>query len=105
MFVRPYFAFPDGNLSKYQGISPNLVCALISVWGSGSGLLMGEFCQFLTEFSARDASVFSFPDDNLSKYQRIFSKLGMCVDIVDIWFGIANGQVSSNFDKNYLPAL
>ena len=22
----------------------------------------------------------------------------MCIDIVEIWFGIANGQVSSNFD-------
>ena len=24
----------------------------------------------------------------------IFSKLGMCIDIVKIWFGIANGQIS-----------
>ena len=39
----------------------------------------------------------SFPDDNLSKYQWIFTKLGMCIDIVEIWFGIANGQISSNF--------
>ena len=27
---------------------------------------------------------FSFPDDNLSKHQWIFTKLGMCIDIVDI---------------------
>ena len=40
---------------------------------------------------------FSFPDDNLSKHQWIFIKLGMCIDI-----GIANGQISSNFDS-YLP--
>ena len=40
---------------------------------------------------------FSFPDDNLSKYQWIFTKLGMCIDIVEIWFGIANGQISANF--------
>ena len=39
----------------------------------------------------------SFPDDNLSKHQWIFTKLGMCIDIVEIWFGIANGQISSNF--------
>ena len=26
----------------------------------------------------------------------------MCIDIVDIWFGIANGQISSIFDS-YLP--
>ena len=41
---------------------------------------------------------FSFPDDNLSKHQWIFTKLGMCIDIVEIWFGIANGQISSTFD-------
>ena len=34
---------------------------------------------------------FLFPDDNLSKHQWIFTKLGMCIDIVEIWFGIANG--------------
>ena len=39
----------------------------------------------------------SFQDDNLSKHRWIFIKLGMCIDIVDIWFGIANGQISSNF--------
>ena len=26
---------------------------------------------------------FSFPDDNLSKHQWIFTKLGMCIDIVE----------------------
>ena len=41
---------------------------------------------------------FSFPDDNLSNHQWIFTKLGMCIDIVEIWFGIANEQISSYFD-------
>ena len=36
-------------------------------------------------------------DDNLSKRQWIFSKLGMCIDIVEIWFGIANGQIFVKF--------
>ena len=36
--------------------------------------------------------VFSFPDDNFSKYQRIFTKLGICVNIVEVWLMIANGQ-------------
>ena len=35
----------------------------------------------------------SFPDDNLSKHQWIFTKLGMFVDVVEIWFRIANGQI------------
>ena len=39
-----------------------------------------------------------FPDDNLSKHQWIFTKLGVCIDIVEIWFGIANGLISSHYD-------
>ena len=27
------------------------------------------------------------------------TKLGMCIDFVHIWFGIANGQISSTSDK------
>ena len=38
---------------------------------------MGEFCEFLTELSAHDTSIFSFQDNNLSKSQRIFTKLDM----------------------------
>ena len=33
-----------------------------------------------------------FPDNNF-KRQWIFTKLGMCIDIVKIWFWIANGQI------------
>ena len=44
----------------------------------------------------------SFPDDKLSKHQWIFTKLGMCIDIVEIWFGIANGQIFK-FSWSYLP--
>ena len=57
------------------------------------GLLKGKFLQFLTELSARDTPIFSFLDYNLSKHQWIFTKLGMCIDIVEICFGIANGQI------------
>ena len=44
-------------------------------------------------------SVFSLQDDNLNKYQWIFTKLVMWIDIVEIWFGIANGQILSIFDR------
>ena len=47
-------------------------------------------------------SVFSIPGDNLRKYQWIFTKLRVCIDIVEIWFGIVNGQILSIFDS-YLP--
>ena len=43
-------------------------------------------------------SVFLFQDDNLSKCQCIFTKFGLCIDIVDIWFRISNGQISSIFE-------
>ena len=59
---------------------------------------MGKFRQFLTELSARDTRIFSLPDDNLSKHQWIFTKLGMCIDIVEIWFGIANFLFSHLFE-------
>ena len=62
---------------------------------------MGKFQQVLTELSAR--GIFSFPDDNLSKCQGILTKLGTCIDIKELWFGIANGQIASIFDS-YLPA-
>ena len=39
-----------------------------------------------------------FSDDNLIKRQWILTKLGTCIDIVEIWFGIANGQISISFD-------
>ena len=65
---------------------------------------MGKFRQFLSELPARDTSLFSFLDDNFSKYQWIFTKLGMCIDIVEICFGIANGLISSIFDSR-LPSI
>ena len=64
---------------------------------------MGKFRQVLTELSARDTTVFPFLEDNLSKCQWIFTKLGMCIYIVEICFGIANGQISSIFDRVICP--
>ena len=59
---------------------------------------MGKFSQIFTKLSARDMPIFSFPDDNLSKHQWIFTKLDMYIDIREIWFGIANGQNLLNFE-------
>ena len=49
----------------------------------------------------RSSVCVSFQDDNLSKRQWILTKLGMYIDIVTIWFEIANG--SSSFDGVNLP--
>ena len=66
------FLFPDDN---YNGFAPNLVCALIW-WRSALGLLIGgntyfSFGTILNEFDT-----------------------DMCIDIVETWFGVANGQIS-----------
>ena len=67
------------------------------------GLLMSKFCQILTELSAQDTPIFLFPDNNLRKLQGILTKLAVCIDIKEIWFGIANGQISSNFYRVICP--
>ena len=48
-------------------------------------------------------SVFSFLGNNLSESEWIFTRLGMCIDIVEIWFGVANGQIPSIFDRVICP--
>ena len=48
-------------------------------------------------------SVFLFPDDNLSKCQGIFTKLSVCIDVVEICFGMVNGKISSIFDRVVCP--
>ena len=60
---------------------------------------MGQSCQILVELSARDTHIFLFPHNNLSKCQGILTKFGICIDIKEIWFGIANGQILSMFDR------
>ena len=55
---------------------------------------MGIFHRFLTELSARNTSIFSFPGENLSKNEWIFTKLVLCIDIVEIWFRIGANLVN-----------
>ena len=64
---------------------------------------MGKFRQICTELSVGDTPIFLFPDDNLSKVQRILTKLAIRIDIKEVWFGIANGKISSNFYGVNLP--
>ena len=70
--TRPYFHFRMIALVNIKGFLSNFVCALI-LRRSGLGLRMGKFRQILTELSAHDTSVFSFPGDNFCKYQWIFT--------------------------------
>ena len=67
---------------------------------SGLGLLMGKFRQILTDLSARDMPIFSLA---VGKCQGILIRLGTCTDIKEIWFGIANWQISLMFDRVICP--
>ena len=91
--TRSYFSFRMITWVNINVFSPNLVCVFI-LWRFGLGLLMGNFHQFLKELSAHKTSVFSFQDNNGSKSQWIVTKVDMCIDTAEIWFGIANRQFS-----------
>ena len=91
MSVRVRISFPDDNLSKHQWIFTKLgMCIdIVEIWfGIGNG---ANFVKNFDGVICPRHAQFSFLDDNLSKIQWIFTKLGMCTDIVEIWFGIANG--------------
>ena len=53
--------------------------------------------------SVRLSVLLLFPDDNLSKHQWIFTEFGMCIDIVELWFGIADWQISLSFGRVIYP--
>ena len=57
-------------------------------------------CSSVRLSISRTSVCISFPDDNLSKRQWIFTKFGLCIDVVEIWFGIANEQISSNIAQD-----
>ena len=55
--------------------------------------------QVLLIFSpAHNRSLFAFTDDTYSNYQWIFTKFGVCIDIMEIYFGNADWQILSIFD-------
>ena len=78
---------------------------IAEIWfGLANGQISSNFDGYLPvmpRFSFPDDNLprFSFPDDNLSKPQGILTKLGTCIDMKGIWFGIANGQISAMFDR------
>ena len=99
---RSVFSFLDYNFSNFNGFSPNLVCAMI-LWISSLVFLSGKLHQFLTELSAHNTSLFYFQNNNLNKSQWFFTKFDMCIDVVEICFGIAHCQISSIFDRVICP--
>ena len=82
--------FFPGIQKKCYGYSPLFIPRhTIVLWG------VGCLCVRLPVVPPSAClSVFSFPEDDLSNCQ--------CIDSVEIWVGIANGQILSIFDS-YLP--
>ena len=50
-------------------------------------------------------SLFLFPGNNLSKCQWIFTKICVWIDVKEVWFGIANGQIFVKFDRVICPLI
>ena len=73
---------------------------IVKIW---FGIANGQISSNFYSYQPETCPYFHFPDDNLSKYQEILTKLGTCIDRKEIWFGIAYGQISI-FDKSYLSA-
>ena len=92
----PYiFSFPGGQKLGYvSGVSRNLIYAL-TLRRASLGLIVGKLSPIFDSVIISPTwhtSVFSFPHDNLNKYQEMFTKRGICIDNAEIWFGIDNGQ-------------
>ena len=60
-------------------------------------------CQSIHPAVVHMSISISFPDGNLNKHQWILTKLGMCIDVMELWFGIANGKILSVFDRVICP--
>ena len=67
---------------------------------------MGKFHQILTELSARDTHIFSFPDVNLSKCQGILTNLVHALIVRRFSLGLLMGkfrQCLTMFDRVIYP--
>ena len=64
---------------------------------------MGKFRQFLTQLSAHDTSIFSC-FWTITQVNIIGFSLNLLYTLLlEIWFGIANGQILSSFDRIICP--
>ena len=91
------------SVKKIHFYTPPHDSVCVCVWGGGLlyfhvGRLCvcPSICHTSVVHPSVHLSVFRFRK-KLSKRQWIFTKPGICIDIVETWFEIANGQVSSIF--------
>ena len=128
-FYLPCLALFSWRLIKLSVQKPNLICLqqkmtvychfLYPPHDSGRVLWFHVGCPCVCPSVVHPSVppfIFSFPDDNSSKYEwfwvdwavkpqykQTITKLSMFIDIVEIWFGIANWQLSSIFDRVICP--
>ena len=57
----------------------------------GFAIASGQISSIFDRVICPQHMVFLFQDINFSKSKQISTKLDMCTDIMDIWFGIAMG--------------
>ena len=86
----------------FHGISSSFAYILLSGM-SGMGLLIGEFRQFFLRCYLPETRPFFRFRMIRSKYQWIFTKLGMWIDIMVICYGIANGQILTELSPQDMP--
>ena len=70
----------------------------IDIVESWFGIANGQISSSFDGVICPRHAQFFVSEDNMStsKYQRILTKVGTCIDIKEIWFGIANGQILSD---------
>ena len=68
----------------------------MEIW---SGIANGQISSIFDGVIARDTPIFSFPDDNLTKHQWIFTKLGMCIELRRSGLGLLMGKFRQIFTE------
>ena len=102
-YVRPsVFSFPDDNLSKCKLIFPKLrACHIVKVC---LGIVNGQISSIFDRvICPQYVSIFHFRMITLVNINGFSQKLGVCIDIVETWFGIADGKISSIFGRVICP--
>ena len=64
------------------------------------GIANGQISIIFDSYLPTKCPYLLFLDDNLSKYLWICTKLCMCIDNVELWFGIPNWKILSVFERN-----
>ena len=96
------FNFQMITCMHVSGFSPNFVCALI-LWRPDLGLLMGNFCQFLTELSAHHLLYYHFQTITSVNINAFSPDLVCALMLWRCGLGLLMGKCRQ-FLQSYLPS-